>query len=116
MIRNSRGKRPTFYETPGMDQVMSMLTVLASEVSVLADHIDGIERVAEKNGLDLKGGLASLELGEDALREREERRQALLGKLFYLLRKEAAEAEQGDNQARYEKTLRDIADSTTCAS
>jgi hypothetical protein len=110
MNRDSRGKRPTFYETPGMDQVMSMLTVLASEVSVLADHIDGLERVAAQHGLDLKGGLASLELGEDALTEREERRQALFGRLFYLLRKEAAEAASGDNQARYEETLRVIAD------
>jgi hypothetical protein len=116
MIRDSRGKRPTFYETPGMDQVMSMLTVLASEVSVLADHIDGLERVAAKHGLDLKGGLASLELGEDALNEREERRQALFGRMFYLLRKDAAEAAAGDDQARYEETLRVIADGPSIAS
>lgn len=116
MIRDSRGKRPTFYETPGLEQVMSMVTVLASEISVLADHIDGLERVAAQQGMDLKGGLASLELDEDALREREERRQALFGRLFYLLRKEAAETAAGDDQGRYENTLRVIADGADIAS
>ena len=110
MIRESRGKRPQFYDDPQMDQVMSMLMVLASEVSVLADHIDGIERVAAAQGLDLKAGLAELELTEEALTEREQRRQAFLGKLFYLLRKEAAEVAAADDQARYEETIRDIAD------
>ncbi|MFK7830472.1 MAG: hypothetical protein AB8B57_11910 [Congregibacter sp.] len=116
MIRESRGKRPQFYETPEMDQVMSMIMVLASEVSVLADHIDGIERVAAENGLNLKSGLESLSLDDAALAEREERRQALFRRLFYLLRKEAAEVESADNQDRYEQTIRDIADGTGTSS
>lgn len=109
MNRHSRGKRPQFYETPEMDQVMSMLMVLASEVSVLADHIDGIERVAASQGLDLKAGLEALELDDEALAQRESRRQDLMRRLFYLLHKEAAEVEQADNQQRYEDTIRDIA-------
>jgi hypothetical protein len=110
MIRESRGKRPQFYDNDQMDQVMSMIMVLASEVSVLADHIDGIERVAAQQGLDLKAGLEALSLDEAALGEREERRQALLRRLFYLLRKEATEVAAADDQARYEDTIRDIAD------
>lgn len=110
MIRESRGKRPQFYDDPQLDQIMSMVMVLASEVSVLADHIDGIERVAALNGLDLKAGLESLQLDDAALTEREQRRQALLGRLFYLLRKEASEVAAADDQARYEETIREIAD------
>lgn len=110
MIRESRGKRPQFYDNPQMDQVMSMIMVLASEVSVLADHIDGIERVAAQQGLDLKAGLEALTLDEEALNEREERRQAMLRKLFYLLRKEASEVAEADDQSRYEETIREIAD------
>ncbi|MFT7286138.1 MAG: hypothetical protein ACI87W_000242 [Halieaceae bacterium] len=110
MIRDSRGKRPQFYDTPEMDQVMSMLMVLASEVSVLADHIDDIERVAAAQGVDLKGGQKTLILDDTALAEREERRQALMRRLFYLMRKETSEAEAADDQARYEETIRNIAD------
>lgn len=55
MQRSARGKRPNFYESPALDQMMSMIMVLAGEVSVLADHVDSIERVAAANGLDLAG-------------------------------------------------------------
>jgi hypothetical protein len=109
VIRHSRGKRPQFYDTPEMDQVMSMIMVLASEISVLSDHIDGIERVARSRGLDLKAGLEALELDDDALAERETRRQDLFRRLFYLLHKEAAEVAEQDDQQRYEETIRDIA-------
>ena len=109
MIRESRGKRPQFYDGAQSDQLMSMIMVLASEISVLADHIDGIERVAAQQGLDLKAGLDALELDEAALAAREERRQALLGRLFYLLRKEAQEVAEADDQVRFDDTIRDIA-------
>jgi hypothetical protein len=109
VIRDSRGKRPQFYDDAQADQLMSMIMVLASEISVLADHVDGIERVAAQQGLDLKAGLEALELDEAALTGREERRQALLGRLFYLLRKEAAEVAEADDQARFDETIRDIA-------
>jgi hypothetical protein len=113
MNRYSRGKRPQFYETPEMDQVMSMIMVLASEVSVLADHIDGIERVAAAQGLDLKAGLENLELDDAALAERESRRQDLMRRLFYLLHKEAAEVAAADDQQRYEDTIRAIGSGAT---
>lgn len=109
MNRHSRGKRPQFYDTPEMDQVMSMIMVLASEVSVLADHIDGIERVAKGQGIDLKEGLAKLELDDGALAEREERRQEMFRRLFYLLHKEADEIAANDDQKRYDDTIHAIA-------
>ena len=108
MNRYSRGKRPRFYDTPELDQVMSMLMTLASEVSVLADHIDGIERVAKAGGLDLKAGLAELQLDDAALAEREARRQDLFRRLFHLLHKEAAEVAEADDEQRYEDTIRAI--------
>lgn len=116
MIRDSRGKRPSFYGDASQDQFMSMLMVLASEVSVLADHIDGIERVAASQGLDLRAGLDTLELDDQVLAEREERRQALFRRLFYLLRKEASEVSAGEDQAGYEATLADIAAGSGAAS
>lgn len=75
VIRDARGKRPQFYDTPGMDQMMSMVMVLANEISVLRDRMDASERVAAKNGLDLAAGIEALEFDEDALIEREQRRQ-----------------------------------------
>ncbi|MEN3745815.1 hypothetical protein TPR58_01450 [Sphingomonas sp. HF-S3] len=109
MRRDARGKRPGFYDTPGMDQMMSMIMVLASEVSVLADDVDSMQRVAAASGLDLKSGIATLELDQQALEEREARRQALLDRLFYLMRKEAGELAARETSDSYIRTIDEIA-------
>jgi hypothetical protein len=109
MIRDAKGKRPQFYDSPALDQMMSMLMVLAGEVSVLADHIDSLERVAARSGLDLAGGIATLELDQAALEEREARRQAMLDRLFYVTRKQAAEAAAAETSDGYLKTIDEIA-------
>ena len=109
MERNALGKRPNFYEAPALDHMMSMIVVLAEEVSVLADHIDSIERVAGQHGIDLARGVATLELDEPALQAREGRRQAMLDRLFYLMRKEAAEAQRGESADSFLSTIEEIA-------
>jgi hypothetical protein len=109
MDRNAKGKRPHLYDTPGLDQMMSMIMVLAGEVSVLADHVDSIERVAAQSGLDLRAGIATLTLDQAALEEREARRQALLERMFYLMRKEAAEAAGAETGEAYAAIIDEIA-------
>lgn len=109
MTRDAKGKRPAFYDTPALDQMMSMVMVLAGEVSVLADHVDSIERVAAANGLDLAGGIAKLSLDQAALEAREARRQQFLERLFYLMRKESAEATRQESAAAYAQVIADIA-------
>jgi hypothetical protein len=109
MTRDARGKRPHLYDTPGLDQMMSMIMVLAGEVSVLADHVDSIERVAAENGLDLARGIANLTLDQTALEAREARRQAMLDRLFYLMRKEAAEAAAQETGEAYHQVIAEIA-------
>ena len=109
MERNALGKRPNFYDAPVLDQMMSMIVVLAEEVSVLADHLDSIERVAEQHGIDLAGGIAALTLDEPTLQAREARRQAMLDRLFYLMRKEAAEAQRQESTESFLSTIEEIA-------
>lgn len=109
-IRDARGKRPQFYEAKGMDHVMGMIMVLANEMSVLRDRLDSAERVAKANGLDLAAGIEALTLDQAALEEREARRQDFLGRLFYLMRKEASEAAAKETDAGYSATISSIAE------
>ncbi len=109
VIRDAKGKRPAFYEAEGIDQVMSMVMVMASEITVLRDRIDAQERVAKQNGLDMAAAIESLELDEAALQEREARRQDFLQRLFYLARKEANEAATNQTSSDFNKTIEDIA-------
>jgi hypothetical protein len=107
--RDAKGKRPSFYDSAPLDQMMSMIMVLASEVSVLTDHIDSIERVAAAKGLDLAAGVAALKLDAEALEAREARRQAFLQRLFYVMRKEAAEATAKETSDSYNAVIDEIA-------
>lgn len=109
VIRNAKGKRPEFYETPGMDHAMSMIMVLANEMAVLRDRMDSAERVMQAHGINLAAEIETLHLDQAALEEREARRQDFLGRLFYLMRKEAHEAAQGESAEGYSATIADIA-------
>ncbi len=105
--RDARGKRPDFYADPAMDQAMSMILVLAEELSVMRDRLDTVERVASDAGLG--AAIETYQPPQAVLEEREARRQAFLTRLYYLARKDAAEAAENDSEARYTATLDDIA-------
>lgn len=109
VIRDARGKRPAFYPTQGLDHAMSMIMVLANELSVLHDRLDSAERVAKAQGLDLAAGIEALDLDQGALEAREAWRQDFLARLFYLARKEANEAAEAETEQGYHKTIEDIA-------
>lgn len=110
VVKDARGKRPSFYEAPGMDQAMSMIMVLANEISVLHDRLDSTERAAREQGLDLAAGIEALVLDQQALEAREAWRQDFLERLFYLMRKDASEAAQADSAAKYAATIAEIAE------
>ena len=101
VVRDAKGKRPQFYDTPGLDEAMSMILVLANELSVVRDRLDLYERASAKRGLDLAADIEAIELDQDALEARETRRQDFLGRLFYLARKDAAEAASADTSDRF---------------
>lgn len=105
--RDARGKRPDFYADPAMDQAMSMILVLAEEFSAMRDRLDTVERVVTEAGLG--AAVEAYQPTQPVLEEREMRRQAFLTRLYYLARKDAAEAAEDDNAARYTSTLDDIA-------
>ncbi len=107
--RDARGKRPQFYEVPGLDQAMSMIMVLANELAVLHDRLDSAERVHKAHGLDLAAEIEKLSLDEEALASRETWRQDFLERLHYLLRKEAREAAAEETADTYGKTIAEIA-------
>lgn len=110
VIRHARGKRPDFYETPGVDEAMSMIMVLAGELAVLRDRLDSAERVAKVHGIDLAAGIEALELDQAALEEREGWRQDFLARLFYLSAKEAADAAEAQTEEGFAMTIAEIAE------
>lgn len=108
--REARGKRPEFYPEPGMDEVMSMILVLAGETMGLRDRIDTIERIAAGRGIDLAVEVERFVPDQAALDEREARRQDFLARLYYVARKDAHEQATRDSADRFSAALSEIAE------
>jgi hypothetical protein len=89
--RNAKGKRPNFFpEEPGAERMMSMLMALVTEVAVLRERVDTVERVAADKSVF---SLADIENHAPSIEEREEReawRQAFLDRIFQVLSDEVA--------------------------
>jgi hypothetical protein len=112
--RDARGKRPRFYADPaiaaeGVDHVMSMVMVLAQELCVMRDRLDTVERICAAKGVVLADEIEAFHPDQATLEAREKRRQDMLGRLYYLARKDASEQATKDTAERYEKALEDIA-------
>jgi hypothetical protein len=107
--RTVRGKRPEFYETPGVDEAMSMILVLAQEFAVLRERLDSAEIVAARHGIPLAREIESLVLDEATLRSREAWRQGFYERLFYLAAQRRAELEQQQTGAGFAKVIDDVA-------
>lgn len=108
-IRDAKGKRPKFYPEPGLDQAMSMILVLAEEFSTLRDRMDTLEEVLEAHSIDAAAAIEAHQPTPETLTRREEWRQAFLARLYYLARKDAADAARNDTEERYTETLETIA-------
>ncbi len=48
--RHTRGKRPHFFDDPAIDQMMTFMIELTTEVSVLRERLDTVERLLERDG------------------------------------------------------------------
>jgi hypothetical protein len=45
--RTTRGKRPVFFDDPSIDQMMTFLIELTTEVAVLRERLDTVERLLD---------------------------------------------------------------------
>ena len=85
-----------------------MILVLAAELSVLRDRVDAMEHVGRNHGIDFPAEIDALKLDQAALDAREERRQSLLQRLYYLASKEAQELAESDTGERFRQVIDSI--------
>jgi hypothetical protein len=89
LTRVARGKRPRMFNNWTDDVFMSMLTAVTTELMVMRDRMDTIERIASAKGLILKDDIESFEFDDKAMAEREAARKALADRIFYLVLQQA---------------------------
>jgi hypothetical protein len=106
--RSIKGRRPQFFDDPAIDQLHGMVMAMATEMAVLYERIDTMERVAAGKGVCLREELAHYHPDAATQAEREAWRQRFLGRLFYLYREDLDDRLGQENEAQYQGFLKDI--------
>lgn len=79
--RTAKGKTPVYFD-PTTDKLITMVTTLMGEVSVMRDRLDTVELLIEKHGLFEQGEIETFEITDPVHRERASRRAAFLSRML----------------------------------
>jgi hypothetical protein len=86
--RDASGKRPVFFEQDGVDQLVSMVLELATELWVVKERLYAVEAVADERGLNLRSGVEGWVANEAQATELAAMRARMLSDLFRTLNRE----------------------------
>ncbi|CAN5873988.1 hypothetical protein U1769_15610 [Sphingomonas sp. ZT3P38] len=74
--RSSKGQRPNFFDDPSIDQMMTFFFELMTEVAVLRERTDTIERLLDDKGLVSRADIEAYRADAAVEAERTEWRNA----------------------------------------
>lgn len=102
--RTAKGERPQNFSDPAIEKVLGIALSLASEVSVLRDRLETIERLMDTRGILPRDAIDAYEPSRQERDERAARRMEYLGRVLQTVRRELDELESG----RVARPLADI--------
>jgi len=89
--RHAKGDRPAFFPgEPAADRLLGMVMTLATELAVVRERLDTIERITAARGMDLAAEVDGYEPPIGVREAREAWRQAFLDRLLKMLGEEVA--------------------------
>ncbi len=80
--RQTKGKRPHFFEDPSIDQMMTFLLELTTEVGVLRERLDTVERLLDSEGSVTRAAIEAYQPDAAAEQERAAWRDAYLKRVL----------------------------------
>jgi hypothetical protein len=80
--RTTRGKRPVFFDDPSIDQMMTFVIELTTEVAVLRERLDTVERLLDAGVPVTREAIESFQPQAAVNTERDAWRDAYLKRVF----------------------------------
>jgi len=80
--RHPKGKRPHFFDNPAMDQMMTFVVELATEVSVLRERLNTVELLLDEKGTISRDDIETSKPSDTIESERTSERTALVERIF----------------------------------
>ena len=84
LSRTTKGNRPSFFDDPALDQLMTFILELSTELAVLHERHDTLERLLDKCGSVSRADIEQFRLDGDGEAERAEWREAFLERVLRL--------------------------------
>lgn len=83
-------------QSPEEDRLLAMVTALASELAVVRERLDTVERLAEAAGVFQRGAIEHYVPDVAATAERDTLRRRIIDRVFRSLREAAARTSRGE--------------------
>lgn len=80
--RHTKGKRPSFFSDPDLDQMLTFLVELTTEVSVLRDRLDTVEHLLDTKGTISRSDIEAFVPDGELAERRQTARRALVNRVF----------------------------------
>jgi hypothetical protein len=84
----AKGARPYFFADPAVERVLSITMAVASEVAVLRERMDTIERMMEAGTPVTKAAIDAFRPDDTAARERQEWHAAYIARILRIVQQE----------------------------
>jgi hypothetical protein len=86
---DAAGRRPAFFSEDGVDQILTMVLELATELWVLRERVYVIEAAAAEHGLPLKPAVETYTLSPEQRAELAGMRATMMDQLFRTLNRDS---------------------------
>jgi len=80
--RQTKGKRPNFFADPAVDQLLTFVLELTTEVGVMRERLDTVERLLDERGSVTRADIESYQPGASIEAERAAWREAFLKRVY----------------------------------
>jgi hypothetical protein len=82
--RTTKGQRPSFFDDPSMDQMMTFILELTTELAVLRERQDTLERLLDERGTLTRADIEAFRPDDAGEAERAQWREAFLERVLRL--------------------------------
>ena len=106
----AKGNRPFPLGNSHIDRVLSITMAIASEVAVLYDRLDTLERVASEKTQFSLDDLRQFQIDDEIEEAREQWRQAFIRRMLRILLEEASDKSVQERNTSYQDLVRDLAE------
>lgn len=107
--RTAKGERPQNFSDPAIDKVLGIALSLASELSVVRERLDALERLIERQGLLARSAIDDFEPTPEDKADRARRRAEYLDRVLQVAHRELDELQTGRTARPLEDIVADFA-------